>query len=353
MESVPHPSGDGAGSEPLYASFVIPVLNEERHVEAAIRSVLAQVGLADFEVLVMLGRSRDRTDEIVGAIAAEDARVRTIANPKNAISVAMNTGIEQARYTYIVRVDAHSVLPTDYAVTALHTLKSTGAVNVGGRMRAEGISRFEQAVSWGYNSPAGLGGAIYHTGGEAGPAESAYLGVFVREAVLAIGGFDEDLSRGEDWEFNRRLAREGGTVWFDPELEVVYRPRSNLARLSRQFHATGRWRGELIRRLGARMPVRYFVPPALLVALVAGALLLVSGAFVAAGTGSWVALILGAAPFVVYGGWLGVIAVRANVPAGVRSRVLVVLPTMHLAWGAGCLVGMVRTPQGHNAFSGR
>ncbi|WP_082104597.1 glycosyltransferase family 2 protein [Demequina soli] len=336
----------------LVASFVIPVLNEERHIEAAIRSVLAQEELDDFEVLVLLGRSRDRSAEIVAALADEDPRVRPIANPRNAISVAMNLGIAEARHPVVVRVDAHSVLPPLYAATALRTLSRTGAVNVGGRMRAEGISRFEQAVAWGYNSPAGLGGAIYHTGGEEGPAESAYLGVFRREPVLAIGGFDEGLSRGEDWEFNRRLAEAGGIVWFDPELEVVYRPRPNMPALTRQFHASGRWRGELIRRLGTRQPMRYFVPPALLVALVVGFGLLVSAPFVG-GSAAAVMLALGASPFVVYGAWIAGTAARADVPGAVRRRLAVILPTMHLAWGAGCIAGIVKAPRGHNSFSGR
>lgn len=341
------------GPHRLAASFVIPVLNEERHIESAVRSVLDQRGLDEFEVIILAGRSTDGTDAILERLAAEDPRIRVIPNPRNAISIAMNLGITEARYPTVVRVDAHSVLPLDYAAGALATLDATGAVNVGGRMRAEGISRFEKAVAWGYNSPAGLGGAIYHTGGQAGPAESAYLGVFRREPVLAIGGFDEGLSRGEDWEFNRRIARSGGVVWFDPELEVVYRPRPNLKALIRQFHASGRWRGELIRRLGTGMPLRYFVPPGLLVALVVGAALLVTAPFVHGAVLPWIWLAAGLSPFVVYGSWLLLTALRARESGAVRLRLLAVLPTMHLAWGAGCIAGIVRSPEGHNAYSGR
>ncbi|WP_062381561.1 glycosyltransferase family 2 protein [Demequina pelophila] len=339
----------------LAATFVIPVPDEERHVEAAIRSVLAQRGLEEFELLVMLGRSRNRnrTDEIVARLVAEDSRVRALPNPRNAISIAMNIGIAEAVHPYIVRVDAHAVLPPDYAQTAIRTLQRTGAANVGGRMRAEGVSRFERAVAWGYNSPAGLGGAIYHTGGEAGLAESAYLGVFRREPVLAIGGFDEDLARGEDWEFNRRLARSGGVVWFEPELEVVYRPRPNLPALVRQFHASGRWRGELIRRLGASQPIRYFVPPALVVSFVIGAVLLVVGPLALHGAIAWLVAGLGASPFIVYGGWLAWTASRADVAPALRVRLLAVLPTMHAAWGAGCIAGIVKAPEGQNAYAGR
>ena len=345
-------STGGGQDAPLRASFVMPVLNEEHYVEAAVASVLAQEGLDERELLLVLGASTDSTDEVVAALAERHGEIRVLRNPRNAIPQSMNIGIAEARFPVVVRVDAHSVLPEGYAATALRSLRAVGAVNLGGRMHAEGRTPYEQAVAWGYNSPAGLGGAVYHTGGEAGPAESAYLGVFDREAVLAIGGFDESLSRGEDWDLNRRLMARGGLVWFEPALDVVYRPRSSVRALAKQFHASGRWRGEIIRRLGGRVPVRYFVPPTLLVALAGGALMVIAGAIGGGVVGSLFAAI-GLAPAAVYGLWVLATAARARVAGPVKLRLLGVLPTMHMSWGAGCLLGILVPSRGHNAFAGR
>lgn len=91
-------------------------------------------------------------------------------------------------------------------------------------------------------------------GGKAGPADTAYLGVFRRERLIEVGLFDEDIKRGQDWELNRRLRATGGTVWFTPELEVVYRPRSSLRKLIRQFVATGIWRSRA--RAASARPTR-------------------------------------------------------------------------------------------------
>ncbi|SEJ59194.1 glycosyltransferase family 2 protein [Demequina mangrovi] len=337
---------------PLRASFVMPVLNEEDYVATAVASVLAQDGLDERELLLVLGASTDRTDQVVAGLAAAHPEIRVLHNPRNAISMSMNIGITEARFPVVIRVDAHSVLPEGYAVTALRSLRAAGAVNLGGRMHAEGVTPYEQAVAWGYNSPGGLGGAVYHTGGEAGPAESAYLGVFDRAAVLGIGGFDETLSRGEDWDLNRRLIARGGLVWFEPALDVVYRPRSSVQALAKQFHASGRWRGEIIRRLKGRVPLRYFVPPVLVAALAFGLLALLVGGLVPGAVG--VALrVLGALPYLVYGAWVLLTALRASVPGGVRWRLLGVLPTMHLSWGVGCVLGILMPSRGHNAFAGR
>src|SRR5690606_2587569 len=130
--------------------------------------------------------------------------------------------IRAARYPVVIRVDAHSVLPTDYTRIAVRVLQETGADNVGGMMKAVGRTPFEKAVAHAYTSPEGLGGTPLHVGGRAGPAETVYLGVFRRERLLEVGLFDEEIKRGQDWELNRRIRAAGGTVWFTPELTVEY-----------------------------------------------------------------------------------------------------------------------------------
>jgi glycosyltransferase involved in cell wall biosynthesis len=334
-------------------SFVMPVLNEEAYVRAAVESIAAQQGVTVDEIILVLGNSTDGTDQIVTAMAAEDPRIRVLRNPRNSIPVSLNIGMQSARNAVVVRVDAHSVLAPDYTATMVASLRENSAVNVGGRMRAKGLSVFGAAVAWAYNSPAGLGGGVYHLGGEAGPAESAYLGVFLREAVLAVGGFDESLARGEDWELNQRLIAQGGTVWFDPRVEVVYRPRDTLRALAKQFVASGRWRGELIRRDPRNAGIRYLVPPMLVVALVAS-LVLCSGALVGGDPVQWPLLGIGLATPVLYGAFQLAAVLRAtSIQRPARLLLLAVLPVMHTSWGAGCLLGLVVPSRGDNAFAGR
>ena len=136
-------------------------------------------------------------------------------------------------------------------------------------MRADGRTPFQRAVARAYNSPVGLGGGAYHGGTNEGEAESAYLGVMRRAVLDEVGLFDESIRRGEDWELNLRIRRAGYRVWFDPALSVTYWPRESWTRLARQFHATGRWRGELVRRFGRGNSLRFFAPPALVIAIAA------------------------------------------------------------------------------------
>lgn len=336
-------------------SFVIPILNEARHVRAAVQSVLSQQGLAEREVILVLGRSTDGTTAIVEKLAREHSEIVVIHNSSNAISRSMNLGTAAARFDVVIRVDAHSVLSPDYALRAAESLRAAGAANLGGRMKAEGSTPFESAVAWSYNSRIGLGGAIYHTGTEAGPAESAYLGVFDKAALVDIGGFDETLSRGEDWELNYRLRSSGQLVWFDPSLEVTYRPRSTLRTLAKQFYASGRWRGELIRRLGQRIPLRYFLPPAFVAVLGLGLMLSVVTLVAALFTPVWWVLpVAGVIPALGYLLWVvGATVVAKGISGAAKSRLLVVLPCMHVCWGWGCLLGLFVRSRGLNSLAGR
>ena len=216
-----------AASSPLVGvSYVMPVLNDATHVRAAVESILAQDYTGPVEVLIALGPSIDGTGELVADLAARDARVRVLENEVGSTPAGLNIGIRAARYPVVVRVDSHSMLPTDYARVAVGVLERTGADNVGGIMDARGETPFERR--WRSRTRRRSASAARRSTSAAheGPAETVYLGVFRRAALERVGLFDETIKRGQDWELNRRLRETGGTVWFTPELAVTYRPRS-------------------------------------------------------------------------------------------------------------------------------
>lgn len=339
---LPTPGGRDAPVPPDDAgvSFVMPVLNEQRYLRRAVASTLSQEVPGPVELVLALGPSSDGTDAIARELADADERIVLVDNPAADIPVGLNLAIRASRYPTIVRVDAHSELSPGYTRRALDTLRRVRAANVGGVMRADGRSPFQRAVARAYNSRVGLGGGAYHSGGAEGPAESAYLGVMRRSVLEEVGLFDESIRRGEDWELNLRIRRAGYRVWFDPTLSVLYWPRESWIRLVRQFRATGAWRGELVRRYPRGTPVRFFAPPALLVA--AAVSLGVGASQVArrrAGRRSMLHL-----PVAAYATLVAVGALGRGGGRGWRDKVwtAAVLPSMHVSWGAGFLWALVR-----------
>ena len=296
----------------------MPALNEEKNIEQAVASVLNQELEISFELIIAVGRSRDKTNRIAKRLQKENPElIRVIKNPKNNTARGLNLAISESRGDVLIRVDAHSELTYGYATQAIETLQRTGAANVGGMMNAIGTSPFQGAVAWSYGSRFGLGGGSFHVGGSEGEVDSVYLGVFDKEKLSKVGGFDEELIRGQDWELNLRLRRAGFKVWFDPKLEVRYYPRGSWPSLVKQFYKTGRWRARLTRSALSASRPRYFIPPM----LVFGSLFIF--------------------PAIIYLISVVFIALFARIDNQSRGWLMIVLPTMHYSWGLGFITGML------------
>ncbi len=301
------------------ASFVMPVRNEEKYLASAVESVFSQSAPGKVELILAIGPSSDSTMDIAQGLKANYPNLVVLENPTGDTASGLNLAIKQAKYEVVVRVDAHSQLTENYLKTAIEVMNQTGAANVGGRMQAIGETPFQQAVAFGYNNRVGLGGGSFHIGGKAGAVETVYLGVFQKSWLEKVGGFDPKWVRGQDWELNQRIRSAGGTIWFDPRLVVNYFPRSSLRALAKQFYQTGIWRGALTRQAPFQSSVRYWIPPLFVIAALFGFPL-------------WLYLL-----------FIGLIAFNAvELPNGVKLRVMLVLPTMHFAWGIGFWVGLIR-----------
>lgn len=319
----------------------MPVLNEVEYLQAGIDGILNQDVDLPIEIVLALGPSHDGTTELAHAIAGRDPRIRIVENPATDIPTGLNLAIAASSGPVIVRVDAHSELPPNYTRLAIAALDRTGAANVGGVMLARGTRPFQRMVAQAYVSRFGLGGGQYHhVSAEGRPAESAYLGVFRRDVLEAVGGYDASLKRGEDWELNLRIRTAGHVVWFDPALVVTYRPRSRWRDVARQFFATGVWRGEVVRRHPLQNSPRYFAPPVL---VTASAIALTWGIWAALVDGDplWPALVVAAGPAAYVLALLGVTLAQRGLSIRERGMLLAVFVTMHYAWGIGFLRGLL------------
>jgi glycosyltransferase involved in cell wall biosynthesis len=304
-------------------SVILPVLNEEPHLAESVTAILSQNYEGPFEIILALGPSRDQTNAIAEDLAARDTRIKLVMNPSGKTAAGLNLAIAASENPVIVRVDGHAKIPNDYLSIAVSVLRESGAVNVGGVMAAEGVTNFEIAVSRAMRSPLGVGSSRFHTGGKAGEVDTVYLGAFRREAINAVGGFDERYTRAQDWELNHRLRKSGGKIYFDPRLQVTYRPRPNLSKLAKQYFQYGRWRRVVSRSHPGTVNLRYLAPPLTLI-------------------GTLTSLILGLLlhpiflmPAAVYGIFMLISSILIAKSIREIFSLLAIIPTMHFAWGAG------------------
>ena len=242
-------------------SVVLPILNEDRHLAESIHAILQQEYDGEFEVILALGPSIDRTNDIAAGLAKADPRVILVDNPTGRTAAGLNAAVAASRFPIIARIDGHAEVARTYLKDAVRLLHEHNAVNVGGVMAAVGRTPFERAVATAMRSVLGVGASRFHVGGQAGPADTVYLGTFRKDALIAAGGYDERFTRAQDWELNFRLRERGGIVWFDPSLIVTYRPRSTIKALAKQYFEYGRWRRAVVRSHKGSVNYRYLAAP--------------------------------------------------------------------------------------------
>jgi len=304
-------------------SVILPILNEERDLSECISAILQQKYDGKLEVILALGPSTDMTNQIAKSLAQSDSRIKLVDNPTGKTAAALNLAIAAASFEIICRIDGHAEISDTYIKTAVEIMNQTGAVNVGGLMNAAAAGGFQSVVARAMRSRIGVGASKFHTGGEAGAADTVYLGTFKKSAILQAGGFDEKYIRAQDWELNHRLRLNGGVIWFDPRLVVTYRPRDTFGKLAKQYFEYGRWRRAVSRKHQGTVNYRYLAPP---IALIINSLSLIFGLFV--NTIFFV-------PVITY---LSIIILSSLfIGKGIYGKITLpsVLITMHASWGFG------------------
>lgn len=93
-------------------SVIIPVYNVAAYLPTTIESVLAQ-SFRDFELLLVDNGSTDGSGDICDRYARSDNRIKVIHQENAGVSVARNTGVEEAKGEYIGFTDSDDIIEKD------------------------------------------------------------------------------------------------------------------------------------------------------------------------------------------------------------------------------------------------
>src|SRR5258708_10265827 len=211
----------------MIISLIMPVRNEEEYISASLQSLVDQsYPVSECEIIVVDGRSSDRTREIIEEIRARNSQVRSLDNPAGIVPTAMNIGIRAARGEVIIRADGHNVYAREYAANCVKCLAETGADNVGGPWVtvAADESVGARLVAAILSSPFGVGNSKFRTSREEGFVDTVPFGAFRREIFDRVGMYNEKLVRNQDNELNARIRKAGGRIYLTPTLTTQYNP---------------------------------------------------------------------------------------------------------------------------------
>jgi glycosyltransferase involved in cell wall biosynthesis len=212
-------------------SFIVPTKNSARTIAACVRS-LRQQHHADVEVILVDNHSTDRTVEL----ASEFVDRTIIAGPERCAQ--RNIGAANATGDVVVFIDSDMVLEPTIAGQAA-ALISCGELDA--------LVLPEQAFGENFFARCrGLEKRLY-----LGDSTVEAARAFRRTLFEQVGGWDESLTAGEDWDLSDRMrvagarfGRTSGQVWHD----------EGTVKLLGQFKKKkyyGVWVSEFVRRGGA------------------------------------------------------------------------------------------------------
>jgi succinoglycan biosynthesis protein ExoA len=278
-----HRFGQGEGATaPPSVSVVVPVYNEARRLDALIASLWAQDYTGSVELIFVDGGSTDGSlDTLRDASTAvtSGASLVVVNNPKRNIPTAMNLGIGIATGEIIVRVDGHSLPPSELISRLVGYLAThPGLEVVYGRWEVVPSipGHIGQALAAAYTHLLSGAGSGYRSSKKLGSTpisvDTVPYGAFARSTWAAVGGFDEALLAAEDYDFTLRVRRAGGHVTLLPGLVIIYYARSTLSATLKNAVRFGFWTMLMQKKHRRIVKPRAIVPVALLLIflLVAG-----------------------------------------------------------------------------------
>ena len=321
-------------------SVIVPCYNEADTIQLLLKAILEQdFPINKLEVVIADAQSQDGTKQKIAEFIKQhpELSVNVVDNPKRTIPAAVNAAAAASKGIYLLRLDAHSMPYPNYISICIRELEAGKGSNVGGvwEIKPGAKTPVARAIAAAAANPLAVGDARYRYSSQPGEVDTVPFGSFQRTLFFDIGGFDETLLTNEDYEFNVRIRKKGGKIWFNPEIRCVYFARKNLWELAKQYWRYGYWKFQMLKRYPSTLRWRQALPPVFLIFNILGIILSVFSPWVATGylciLGLYVLILLAA-------------GIREAMKAreGMQMLLLpVAIMTMHFAWGSGFLFSTI------------
>jgi glycosyltransferase involved in cell wall biosynthesis len=248
----------------IFISVICPVYNEEKYISKFIDSIIAQdYNHNNMEVFLIDGGSTDDTVNIVKEYCSKYHFLTYLNNPETYQVFAINKGIKASKGDYIIRLDAHSVYPSNYFSSLLKSALELNADNIGGICKTvpANDTNIAKSIALTMGHPFGVGNSMFRIGtNKIIETDTVPFGCYKRSVFDSIGYFDEELKRNEDDEFNARLLKNGGKIFLNPEIVVDYYGRDSLSKISMMFYQYGFFKPLVNYKCKSITTIRQIVP---------------------------------------------------------------------------------------------
>ncbi len=212
----------------LMVSVIIPIYNSEKKLCRCVDSVLSQT-YTDFELILVDDGSTDSTPQICDDYALKDKRIKVIHKSNEGVSAARNDGIKIAKGNYITFVDSDDYIDPIFLERALDFVEKYSAdVYICGILFEKWLNN--QIISKRKYGNAQIKKYSAKTLLEANETDYPLINIsgpccklFPRKKLINNNiFFNEEMSRGEDSDFNLQVINSMDSFVFDSETFYHY-----------------------------------------------------------------------------------------------------------------------------------
>jgi glycosyltransferase involved in cell wall biosynthesis len=243
-------------------SVIMPVFNEGKVIKQVIASLLAQdLHGIDLSIYIVDGQSTDGSADVIKAISIENPKVHYLLNEKRKTPFAFNIGLKATTAEYVAILGAHTIYDSNYLKTCLEELIRTKSIGCSGYMKAQTEFPNDEAkvCYWMSTSPFGVSGQSFRTM-EEGYADSIPYAVFKRDALLAVGGYNETLLRNQDNDMNQRLREAGHKLYLTKKTGFLYQGKNTTKGILSYAFTNGKWNAYSFRYFPKSMKAHHLIP---------------------------------------------------------------------------------------------
>lgn len=201
-----------------YLTVVVPALNEEELLPKLFLS-LSQQSFRDFEVILVDGKSEDKTVEMAKKFAKKLPRLSVYVSDYRNVSYQRNLGASKAKGSYLVFFDADVQLAPDFLITIAAYLKK----NKSGLLTTWIKTENHSFSDWIITIIANIGSEISKIIGR--PYAGGYNIVVKKRVFDKISGFNPAIFHGEDHDFTIRCNDEGVKLEILQNQRIIYSTR--------------------------------------------------------------------------------------------------------------------------------
>lgn len=326
----------------MTVSLCVIAYNEEKFLPNLLNDIKAQSYPHHLtEVVLVDSCSTDSTKEIMQRFAESDNgfySVKIADNPGKIQASGWNTAIAAATGDVIIRIDAHTHIPSDFAEKNM-ALQNSGEDITGGVRPCliEDPTPWKQMLLDVENSLFGSSIAKSRSGKTKTYVSSMFHAAYKRTVFEKVGGFNENLLRTEDNELHYRMRKAGYKFCFDPDIVSYQYARSSLKGMIRQKYANGYWIGVTLGVCPKCISIYHFVPLCFVMGILFTSGLAVFGIWQLAAL-MWAAYLL----FSLTAAVQCIAEKRANRWTFMMPFIFLIL---HVSYGIGTLAGLIKMPK--------